>query len=310
MLVFTQESHMIAFPMLLRNLDIPGKAYRDAGCVHGFVGPLTTSGEIPEQVRRHFIESLQEFYISQNVISAFSRLHPLIDRSTLLSGYGNVIDVGATLSIDLTPPPEEQLSRYRRNHRQDINRLKNAGYTCRRVGPKYLGDFLRIYLDTMDRIQADSMYYYDNDYFEYLLREMKDVIHLFVCELDGCIASVALCAFCNGIIQVHLAGTDAEHKKFAPMKLVFDTIREWGNKNGANVVHLGGGVGARRDSLYNFKKGFGANEHTYRIWQHIVDPDVYETLCSQAFDESRIEPSVDYFPKYRNPCLRGIGLRS
>jgi len=310
MLVFEESGHTIAFPMLLRRIEgttRPNAAgcYRDAGCIYGFGGPLASSRCIPMSIRRHFQEHLQDYFEERDIVSVFCRLHPLIAGATMLEGYGNIVETGTTVSMDLTVPPEEQVRRYRRNHRQDIERLRRLGYSCRQVGPEYLDRFTRVYLDTMDRVNADSVYYFSRSYFEQMMSELSDVAHLFACEApDGTVASVALCAVCNGIIQVHLAGTADQHRRLAPMKLVFDTIRMWGNDIGAKIVHLGGGVNARKDSLYSFKTGFGGQEHVYHTWQHVVNREIYDRLCDQTGRPRQAASDVSYFPEYRSPGRR------
>lgn len=308
--VFREDGCAVAFPMLLRQIGcaaIPDEysRYRDAGCTYGFGGPVASTPDIPQPVKHRFQRNLQEFLESRDVVSVFCRLHPLIGASEVLEGYGNIVEIGSTASIDLSIAPEEQVRHYRRNHKQDIERLRRLGYSCRKVGPEYLDRFTRIYLDTMNRVNADSIYYFDRSYFERMMSDLSDVVRLFACEApDGSAASVALCAACNGIIQVHLAGTAEQHRRLAPMKLVFDSIRIWGNEIGAATVHLGGGIGARKDSLFSFKMGFGSREHVYCTWQHIVNREIYERLCAHSAGLRQSEPDVKYFPEYRKPNRR------
>ena len=303
--VYREGDHILAFPLLLRDIKTDGIAtgLRDATSVPGLAGPVA-SARTPIDVIKRFHQELQNFFEQNKIITIYSRLNPLMKQPELLEGYGEVVEIGVTQSIDLTQPPDVQVARYRRDHRKDIKQLKRMGFTCEKVGTEYLDDFLRIYTDTMKRLNADQAYYFDKSYFEFLFHEMSDVMHLFICMDDQkTVACVDICTSCSGIIQGHMAGTAAEYLPLAPSKLVYDAIRVWGNEIGANTFHLGGSVGGRKDSLYDFKMGFGAQEHVYSTWRHIADQKSYDNLCGIAEQQAGKEQNTSYFPKYRNTFL-------
>lgn len=304
LLVYRDRDCSVIFPMLLRSIDAPlAHGYRDATSVHGYPGPLASTQDISDETRLCFLESLQEYLKSNNVVSAFTRLHPLFEQTTLLKGFGEIMPIGVTVSVDLTRPPSDQVAHYRKSTVYEIERLKRMGFKCTQAGPERLNDFIRIYTDTMHNLNADSFYLYDRSYFDYLINDMRDVIHLFLCMDGENVACVGLFAVCRGIIQYHLAGTASEYRKLAPMKLLLDTVRTWGNEIGAKDLHLGGGVGAQRDSLYKFKIGFGSIEHNYTTWRAIVNQEMYNELCHDANLLDKSDLDISYFPLYRNPAI-------
>ena len=308
LLMFREGEHVAAFPVLVRQVGQVGRVRPDAWDVtstHGYLGPLA-SPNMPEDTRQRFLEELDAYFRSHAMVTAFTRLHPLIDQSPILQGYGEIMDIGWTVSIDLTPPPEEQVARYRKSNRYEIQRLEKIGFTCAEAGIERLDDFLRIYLETMRNLNADPYYFYDRAYFEYLLCDMSEIMHLFICDDGDTPACVGLFSDCNGIIQYHLAGTGSEYRRLAPMKLMLDTVRKWGISKGATTFHLGGGVGAQRDSLFEFKKGFGSREHGFHGWKHVVDQELYDALCAEACRYA--QPDDSYFPMYRHPALKEVGL--
>lgn len=304
LLVFQENGHVIAFPVLVRHVEQVRLAeVKDVTSAHGYLGPLSSPG-VPEDTRQRFLGELQAYYKSQGIITAFSRLHPLMDQSAILDGYGMITEIGVTASIDLTLPSEVQVASYRKSNRYEIQRLRKSGFTCAEDGMERLDDFIRIYHDTMRQLNADPFYFYDRAYFEYLLGYMSDVMHLFICKDGETVACVGLFSNCNGIIQYHLAGTAAEYRRLAPMKLMLDTVREWGVSTGAKTFHLGGGVGAQRDSLYEFKMSFGSREHGFLVWKHVVDQKLYDEICTGACRRAGVLPDDSYFPMYRHPALR------
>lgn len=307
--VFREDNTVIAFPMMIRDIKLPetvydGEPLRDATSVGGFVGPVASSPTVPASILQHYQESLKNFFQQRQIITVYHRLNPLFDQTQLLEGFGKLTDIGVTLSIDLTIPLEEQIARYGKSVRRDVRIMKEKGLTCEDGGAEYLEDFLRIYYSTMERVGADKVYFFDRAFFEYLMNDMSDVIHVFVCKSGDKVISASLCAFCNGIIEGYLGGTDPDYLSISPSKLVYDFSREWGTRAGAKMLHLGGGVRAQKDSLYAFKMEFGPREYTYNTWQYVADRKIYDELCQAVCKHTGYTPDDSYFPKYRHPKLQ------
>jgi lipid II:glycine glycyltransferase (peptidoglycan interpeptide bridge formation enzyme) len=155
----------------------------------------------------------------------------------------------------------------------------------------------------MERVGADEYYLLDKSYFLRLREALGERLHLFVAEQDGVICSAALFVHTGDIIQYHLSGSDPAYAHFAPSKLVLDEARLWGNAVGARLLHLGGGVGSRRDNLFMFKAGFSLQRHRFYVWKWVVFPKVYSRLVN-AWRASLIEGgqeqiATDFFPLYR-----------
>ncbi len=306
--VFRKDGYSLAFPMLLRDIDIPGrnkaaKIPRDATSVCGFAGPVSDRN-LPEDIRQAFLSNLQAFFLEYHTVAAFCRLNPLTYDHCVLKGYGQTVDIGMTLSIDLTLPPETQWANYRSDHKRGTRRLQSKGYICEEAGIESLGEVFEIYHDTMRRLQAIPAFLYDRSYFEYLLNEMAGVMHLFVCRVGDSIAGFRLFSICGGIVSSYLSGTAEEFFRERPSGILYDAGRKWGNEIGARVMHLGGGMGAQRDTLYDFKKSFATNEHIYQTWRHVVDLDAYDGICRNFAGCTSSQLNTSYFPAYRDPYLK------
>jgi hypothetical protein len=303
MLVYREGGHTVLYPMLVRNIDIPPVSHeglKDATCVPGLVGPLS-SHTVPEDIRQRFIQALQSYFEESRIIAAFSRLNFLFDQQPLFDGYGETVYQWREVSLDLTISEEEQFARYRRDHRKTVRKLTEAGFTCEEVGPEFLDEFIRVYYDTMDRVGAESAYYFDRAYFDCLFNEMADVTHMFACWDGDRAAAVGLYFECSGIVHAYLGGTDPDYIQRSPLKLLNDSVRRWAVARGDRIYHLGGG----RDSLYEQKMAYGGRSHEYFTWRHVVDPGAYQDVCRRVVESAGVEPDDSYFPKYRHPLLRG-----
>jgi len=155
-------------------------------------------------------------------------------------------------------------------------------------------------------VQAERSYYFGAPYFADLAKNLGPVLKLFVVRMpDGEVISGGLFTLCDDIVQYHLGGTRNTALKLSPMALIFETVRHWSNENGARTFHLGGGVGGKADSLFQFKAHFSRQRHKFVTWRWIVAPDEYREMSrqKQLSDSERglraISPS--FFPAYRCP---------
>jgi hypothetical protein len=312
LLVYEEGNDLIAVPFLLRPVEAvsglarAGEGWQDATSVYGYAGPVASRPHMPPATLRGFRAALTEALQEQRVVSVFSRLHPLIAQQAWLSGLGEVVPVGPTVSIDLTLPVDAQRAQYRRGHKYDLNKLRRLGLTCLYdQGREHKDEVVQIYLETMGRVDAAEEYFFDQRYFDRLVSCSPQNVHLFVCQLEDQVICGVFFLWCNGIVQAHLGGTRTEYLKLAPIKLVIDTARLWATEQGAHALHLGGGVGAKEDSLYRFKTGFSDCRHEFAIWRWVLAPQVYDQLyqARTRWSEQRGLPlaSSGYFPAYRCP---------
>jgi hypothetical protein len=69
-----------------------------------------------------------------------------------------------------------------------------------------------------------------------------------------------------------------------------------GRDLGMKFFHLGGGVGGREDTLFQFKRLFSDLLLTDQIWCYIGDEPGYNQLVLQK----NVKEDKGYFPLYRN----------
>jgi hypothetical protein len=312
--VYEQAGHTIALPLLIRTLaDYPGigswaNPWRDATSVYGYSGPLYSHKDIPRPVVDGFQRGLTAALQELRVVSVFSRLHPLLPVQTvLLDGLGDHQVDGVTVSINLLVTPPEQRAQYHATVRNRINRLARSEVSCELdVEQCHLSEFVALYHETMSRVQAKRSYYFNATYFADLAKNLGPVLKLFVVRMPaGEVISGGLFTLCNGIVQYHLGGTRNTALKLSPMVLIFETVRHWSNENGARTFHLGGGVGGKADSLFQFKAHFSRRRHEFVTWRWIVAPETYRELSrqKQLSDSERGLRAISpwFFPAYRCP---------
>ena len=295
LLYFSSGGKDVALPVILR--PIQGTDFYDLTSVYGYAGPLFNQEKPDKQVITEFQKELLQFFDSRQIVSVFSRMHPLFsNQELLLSGLGEVIDTNQTVGIDLSLPEREQKRQYARSLKNQINRLKRRGTIVKEAKTKEEMDaFIAIYKENMKRVNALEMYFFPNDYFYRFMEELP--ASLFLAYHENQAISGSLFTRCNGIVQPHLSATRNEYLRWSPLKLVWDCIRIDSTQKKENWLHLGGGVGGADDSLFQFKTQFSHLRFTFKTWRYIHNEEIYTQLVSRKYSEQI--PQSSFFPLYR-----------
>jgi hypothetical protein len=287
----------------------------DATSPYGYPGPLVTPTDadpgdpfLPRAVAS-FVAALRD----RRIVSCFVRLHPLFPLPIEpLQELGDVVRHGDTVSIDLRLSLDLLWRQTRHNHRRDIAKGQRSGQIAR-MDPCWaqFDSFVTLYHDTMRRINAADFYFFSSGYLNELRAELGDRLHLCLVEVEGRVAAAGMFSEYRGIVQYHLSGTHAEFTYGHPLKTMIHFISQWARDRGNTSLHLGGGVGGRRDSLFDFKAGFSPLCHPFYTWRIVANAPAYFELLdrwSSTFGAST-ESADGFFPGYRRPHAgASIGL--
>ena len=282
-------------PLVIR--PIPGGGL-DAASPYGYPGPLTWGDGDPDFVREALVAGIEHLR-SEGIVSLFVRLHPLLDEMPPV-GVGRLVTHGETVSIDLSQSLEQIWGQTRNNHRRDIGKSERFGYVARADEAwEHFDTFVRLYRDTMERLSAEDRYLFDERYFRELRKALGPSGWLWVVTKGDTVAAAVLFVETSGIVQYHLAGTDAEHASARPSKLLIRTVTGWAKERGDLRLHLGGGVGGADDSLMHFKTGFSDERHAFRTLRIVVDNASYARLVAARDPELDPADLDGFFPLYR-----------
>jgi hypothetical protein len=324
---YSEGEKLFVWPYLLNTLDtLPGCegcGYYDVTSVYGYAGPLASS-------QSDFVErgwrALLEHWRMQRVVSSFTRFHPLLDNSELLTtvrGIGEepaaagITMCGSTVSMNLTMSSTEQLRLYPKVLRQEIRKSRELGFhTFKDEQWCHIADFTELYADTLQRVNGNKGYLFDFSWVSRFRSTMGDHSHLMITMIDDVVAAALLVMEYNGYLHAHLAGIRSDLISYSPLKVLLDDVRNWGSARGNHTFHLGGGVGGREDSLFHFKRRFSPQLHEFRIGCWILDRATYSDLEAARRDYFvRCGPdhgNPAFFPAYRCPpsSVGGVGLRN
>jgi hypothetical protein len=309
-----------AWPFIVRQVDAVqglesfGSTYGDATSVYGYPGPLvnTAARETPAFLEE-FLRGVVDAARQMRIVCMFSRMNPVLDNASIVGDrVGEMVLRGPTLYVDLAQSEEEQVANYHRNHRSHLRRALQHGVTgILDAEWKYYPDFVQMYLETMERVNAQKQYIFDREYFQRLRVHFKSNEFLFVALKDNQPISAGVFLKTGNIIQYHFQASNQVGLKENGAIVVFDAARQWGITAGAKYLHLGGGVGAKEDNLFRYKSGLASNRLDFCTWSAIPLPGVYEQMNEArerwASSQGLVLSDETYFPHYRTELVVASG---
>lgn len=293
---FKEGSAIIALPLLIQKIE--GSNYFDATSVYGYAGPI--SNLLSNNFDNHnFISALKNYFEESNIITVFSRLNPYIAyQNNLLKNYGDLTQQGTVVNIDLTLDPVIQRQKYQNRLKTHINKSRRNCVVKKANSTEDINEFVKIYYENMERVNANKFYFFDEHYFLKLnnSKDFKTEILLAADKETGTVLGGSMFITTNNTVQYHLSGCKNEFLHLMPIKFLIDEMRLIATERKMKYFNLGGGLGSNvEDSLFRFKSSFSKDFKDFYLWKLIINKPVYDELVANK----NLDDEVNYFPKYR-----------
>lgn len=281
-------------------IQLDGETYYDLTTPYGYGGPIITElkGDKARLIQA-YQEYMDQFVKENKIVSEFVRFHPIFKND---EGLENIYHVKSLRPVVQTKIHEEDTfqKEFSKSNRKKVRQTLRRNNVELKVtqAPDNVDSFKKIYYDTMDRVDANDFYFFDDEYFDALLKEFKDHIVLIEILFDDVVAAAGFYFFYDGILHAHLSGTNRDYLEHSPAYLIRYIAVEWGEKNGARLLYNGGGTtNDENDSLYRFKKRFSNTpDLIFKVGTKIWQPEIYDALVEEVHEE---KPDTDFFPLYR-----------
>lgn len=289
-------------PLLVRPLpDALGapEGY-DATSPYGYPGVVAATPVAAAEAVRAF----QTAGAEAGLVATFLRLHPVLNAG-LSAALGHapgveVVPSGTTVALDLGESEAAWTASLKQTSRYELRQLEKRGYTVRHDAPTAYASFAALYRETMRRIGAHASYIYDDAYLGGLVAALGERATLVeVLSPEGLTACAGLFVHTGEIVQYHLSGSDERFRKFSPTRLMIAAARHWASARRARLLHLGGGVGGREDSLYAFKRDLGSLVFPYETVRVVHASERYAALTRRRAEAVGAPLRNDFFPAYR-----------
>ena len=296
---YEDENGKITNQFLLREIPISvdGKKYFDIITPYGYGGPIIENASNKEALLKEYEKNFTLYCNENNIVSEFVRFHPIIKNHEDFVNMYNAKYMRKTLvtKLDEEDPVQNQFSK---SARKNIRRALNKGVTYNVTkSPEKIDSFKEIYYSTMDRNNATDYYYFNDEYFNNILKYYKDNLVFIEVYFEGKTVAAGLYFVYKDLIHIHLSGTISEYLYLSPAYVLRYAITLWGIENGYKLIHHGGGTSNSEDnSLYLFKKNFATKyDADFYVGKKIWNPEIYDKLCIIK----NVDKNEDFFPAYR-----------
>ena len=271
----------------------------DAISPYGYASPIWNTDCTDLQRLQVFTAALNTLQ-HLGCVSILLRGHPYLgyvwpSDTQSLSAHSNLAQ---TVTIDLTESPESMWFQTSSGHRNEINRAERAGYTT--AWDKdfaWFRHFKESYLADMQRLGAHHYYLFHDEYFETLRERLGPHLRLAIATLHGEFAAGALFLLHKPMASYHLSTMTSLHRRLSPTKALLHYTRLSLASEGYSQLHLGGGLGGARDSLFRFKAGFSQHRTCSLTSGFILNHPEYRRMVELR------AMGATYFPAYRNPAI-------
>jgi serine/alanine adding enzyme len=282
------DGHVV-FACSLRS--VPGADdWRDVTTPYGYGGPAGVGPAPPVEA---FWELYEAWCAENSVISTFVRFHPLLGNHRSAGRSVRLEQLAGTFSWRLDE--DDFLGSMHRHHRRVVRKAAATVDFEARDHPGTLDDFASLYEATMQRQDADDFYFFPPAYWEALASGLGEHLVRFDAVLDGNLVASVLCLAARPWLHYHLGATLEPARSVGASNLLMLEAARWGRDRGYEKFHLGGGVGGREDSLWEYKRRF-APDGLVEAWvgKLVHDEQAYLTLVgAETLDVA------GFFPAYR-----------
>lgn len=283
--VFEKDGELALYPFLISRINDLGydldKDYYDIQSAYGYSGVVSSSYE--DKFRASFFKEFVSFCKDRNIVTEFTRFHPLLKNHAFSEKYLNVSFDRKTIYIDLTNGFDTIYNHFKRSTKKQINRAK------KRIGidievykgqPDVVDLFYPIYKDTMDRVKSTDYLYFNKKYFESLF--CSERTYCLIALKEGNPISGRIVIHWGLYLHGHLSGTLSDYLKISPFGLIMAESVKLGKKLGCHFFHFGGGATkSPEDSVYKYKRNFSDLTASFFIGFKVYDSIVYGRLINQ-----------------------------
>lgn len=286
--VFEDGNNLALYAFLLNRINDLGyklhETYYDIQGAYGYNGVIYSSDDL--DFRKRFYSSFSKFCKSNNIIAEFTRFHPMLDNYKFSENFFDVIYDRQTVYIDLSRKYDYIYNDYSRSAKQNLRTAVVAGLNnivYKNVFP-YKNEFIKIYRETMDRVQAETYLYFDDDFFNDTFN--ISTLVQFVVFKDNIPIASSLCFGKENYLHVHFLASKSEYLLVRPNNFLLDKMIKYGIGMGFKKLHLGGGTtSSQNDYLLRFKKNFSKATSDFYIGKKIYNEEVYRNILLQWGDK-------------------------
>lgn len=279
--VYAKDGKVFLLPFLRRSFEFHGRKLYDFETAYGYGGPIFNTND---EVFIH--EAWSEFISyarSNDYVCGFVRFHPLLCNYDCFESFGKLYHDRKTIAIDLSSGLESAWkNEIHTKNRNVIKKGERAGLKFVVDGSfEHIEDFKHLYCSTMDKLEADDFYYFDDSYYESLKNNIGNSF-LGLVENEGTFVAAAIFFYSQPYGHYHLAGSDKSSLALSPNNFLLWNAACELESRGVKYFHLGGGTdGNEENSLFQYKRKFSKNEYQFCFGKLKFNETLYDEICAE-----------------------------
>jgi len=238
-------------------------------------GPLLKNVYKKNQTLKKFLIDFQEYVKKNNIISEFTRIHPILDKNQEFSSIVKATPQDLISYINLNQSLETIWDNFKKSNRNSINAaIRNNIQIKFSKSYETLRVFTNFYHETMKRLNVNAWYFFSFDFFKNITNSLNNNFIVATAIHQNKIISSALFFYKYGISYYWLSGYDNMKRNLFPNNLLLFESIKWLKEKGNHCFILGGG----NANLNKFKQSF-TNTTTKKFhFNKIHDLAYYEKL--------------------------------
>jgi hypothetical protein len=278
--IYKDGDNIFLLPYIKRKIGLLDGDYFDFETAYGYGGPLVISRN-----SQFVSEAFNNFYLQakeNKIVAGFIRFHPLLNNYMLLMNECRVVFNRKTIAMNLELKKDKIWSeQIHFKHRNKINIAQRNGllyYVDEKL--QYLDIFKDLYISKMSKLKADKFYFFKEDYFNNIKKNLGKNTFLGLVFLSDKIIAAALFFKYANFGHYHLSGSSEDYMKYRPNNFLIYKTALYLKEKGTKLFHLGGGNSSSLDdSLYKFKERFSKDKYSFYIGEVIIDQHLYKEVC-------------------------------
>jgi len=255
--------------------SVPNSDFIDFQSAYGYGGPVSNTEDVTFLNEAWF--KYCDWCIDHGVLAEFVRLHPMLNHPF----YGELQQNRQTVFL----PPDSVATPTCRNK---IRKGEGEGLSVVTTPARDIVRFAYDYRKSMERLNADKFYYFNDEYFEALARMPN--ANLIICELDKECLAAAIFMEGGPFFEYHLSFCNERGRKKAATNILLDRAQVFAGNYGKGIYLGGGKTTLNTDPLLEFKRSFGGKFKPFFTCSKIHREDVYYSMQEEYIEIGPINP--------------------
>lgn len=285
---FRDGDNLLFYPFIKQNINSLGydlkDEYYDISGAYGYNGPI---GKVNDPTfAQQFNQELQTYLRDSNVVTEFVRYCPIIGNRDY-HHYTKQIDVLDNVFIELDKGLDFSWNEgFNRRIRTAVRKgeaygLKTYLYKGSQITGKHVKIFFDIYNSTMQRNEAESFYYFDLDFFNNLVINLRNMLLVLFTYFQDKPISTELILTDGELAYGFLGGTLSDFYQYKANTFQRWELLKYLDSIGVKKYSMGGGA-SRGDSIYDYKMSFAKGcVNPFYIGTMVHYNDVYQEIVKQ-----------------------------